>query len=458
MHSWGDLLRAVVTGVIASRYFIAACFALFLLLRLALILLIPVTQESDAAQYFRLAQSIGAGAGYTEHGMPTAYWPVGYPGFLGGLFAVFGSHPVVGQLANLTLAAASFFLVLGLTRRIFQSETTARVAVLLLALYPNHIAYTPLLLTELLFTLLVLAGCWLAMFHGGRRAAIVAGLIFGLATLVKPQTLLLPAMLILLGLMSRSGRLEVHRRLRNGLLLYLALMAVLVPWSARNFLVLGSPILVSTNGGVNLLIGNNPSADGGYLEDDALLAQRRFSLADQVAADQRAKALATQWIAAHPRRFLELMPLKALRLWGWDGEADWSYRIGFANYHAFANVFRGVRAANQVYYFGLLALFLASIAMLPGRLARLTVPWIFFGYAFVLYTTLISLIVFGAPRFHFPLMPWIIMYASWVVSEWLLHRVDAPSVTTPLSDHARRDATGAVQVPRAVDHQGLDHA
>lgn len=403
-----------------SGTWIPACFALFLLLRLTLILLVPVAPKSDAVQYFRLAEALGNGLGYIEHGMPSAYWPVGYPAFLGGLFALFGPRTLVGQLGNLALAAVSFFLVLSLTRRIFRSETTARIAVLILALYPNNIAYASLLMTETWFTFLVLAGCWCFMFGRGRWALVLAGVIFGLATLTKPQTLVLPLALIVLSLMDRAGRRDLRRQLINAAVLYLALLATVLPWTARNYVALGAPVFVSTNGGVNLLIGNNPSATGGYMEEDALLAERGFTLADQVAADRRAKALAREWIAEHPRRALELMPHKALLLWAWDGEADWAYRVGYADYPGAAGGFLAARVLNQVFYFAIIALFLLSMVMLPRQLAQLTRPWVFFGYLFAIYTTLIALVVFGAPRFHFPVMPWIIMYASWVIAEWLL--------------------------------------
>ena len=405
---------------IHSRAWIPACFALFVLLRLALILLVPVAPKSDAVQYFRLAEALGNGLGYIEHGMPSAYWPVGYPAFLGGLFALFGPRTLVGQLGNLALAAASFFLVLSLTRRIFRSETAARIAVLILALYPNNVAYPSLLMTETWFTFLVLAGCWCFMFGRGRWAVVLTGFIFGLATLTKPQTLVLPLALIALALLGPEGRRDLRRQLLNAAVLYLALLATVLPWTARNYVALGAPVFVSTNGGVNLLIGNNPSATGGYMEEDALLAERGFTLADQVAADQRAKALAREWIAEHPRRALELMPHKALLLWAWDGEADWAYRIGFAGYQQAAGGFRAARVVNQVFYFAIIALFLISTFMLPRRLAQLTRPWVLFGYLFAIYTTLIALVIFGAPRFHFPVMPWIIMYASWVIAELIL--------------------------------------
>ncbi len=130
---------AFLFQLLDSHRFIPACFVLFVVLRAALIFFVPVEISSDASWYLNRAISIANGEGYSEVGYPTAYWPVGYPGFLGALFYLFGQDQLVGQIANLLMAAGSFFLQLELTRRIFRSESTARLSILLLTIYPNHI-------------------------------------------------------------------------------------------------------------------------------------------------------------------------------------------------------------------------------------------------------------------------------------------------------------------------------
>ncbi|MEP6879691.1 MAG: hypothetical protein ABI865_12675, partial [Nitrosospira sp.] len=135
---WPHLLWASLFGVLGSHYFIFACLILFVALRAVLIFFVPIEMGSDASWYFNSAVSIASGDGYSEGGYPTAYWPVGYPGFLGVLFYLFGQDQLVGQIANLLMATATFFLQLELTRRIFRSEAAARLGVLLLTIYPNH--------------------------------------------------------------------------------------------------------------------------------------------------------------------------------------------------------------------------------------------------------------------------------------------------------------------------------
>jgi phosphoglycerol transferase MdoB-like AlkP superfamily enzyme len=54
--------------------------------RLVLLFTASGLPVSDAKWYFDRAVSIVHGNGYAFDGVPTAFWPVGYPGFLALLF------------------------------------------------------------------------------------------------------------------------------------------------------------------------------------------------------------------------------------------------------------------------------------------------------------------------------------------------------------------------------------
>ena len=414
-------------SVLESPFFLPGCFMFAMGVRAVLIFFVPVQMGSDAGWFFSRGLGIANGEGYSEGGYPTAYWPVGYPGFLGILFFFFGQDQFVGQVANLLMAAATFFLQLGLTRRIFHSETTARLAVLFLAIYPNNIGYTAFLLTEVYFTFLLLLGTYLYIARYGWGGIFACGVVFGLATLTKPQVIFLPALLILFRLLAHEGWSNLREHAVKGVIIYLIMAAVLTPWAVRNSQVFGEVVLVSTNGGATLLTGNNPSADGGYVEDDSLVIQRNFSVPDQVESDRRATKLAIGWIKENPGRFVELIPLKIWSLWSKDGEAEWGYEAGYPHYQQYRPIFRSVRWANQVFYgFLLVGALFAFIPIVRNR-QSLAWPWVLFGYCFMLYLTTISIVFSGQPRFHFPAMPWVIMYAAWSVG-MLCKRVPSRSL------------------------------
>jgi 4-amino-4-deoxy-L-arabinose transferase-like glycosyltransferase len=420
-HSSEDRLACLVE----HRYFVPGCFVVFVTTRLALVLLLPVTTDiSDAGWYMHRAFSIASGHGYSEGGYPTAYWPVGYPGFLAALFFIFGNEPLIGQVANIVLGAGSLFLVLALARRLFGEEKVAHIAVALLTIYPNHAAYAPFLFNETYFTFLLLLGTYLFIVRDGPWWTLLCGVVFGAATLTKPQVFLVPAFLVLLRLLAPGAGWPRRGTLMAAIILYAGMAAILTPWAIRNTLTFGEVVLISTNGGATLLTGNNPSASGDYVENDALVMKADFSVRDQVAADQRARQLAMQWIKENPGRFLALVPQKIWRLWAPDGEGEWWYQRGYASYDRYWYLFRALRAVNQIYYAALMLAFLGSLAFVPMLRVTSDWPYSLFPYVLVAYLTAISILFSGQSRFHFPAMPWIMMTVSWFIVRYpmLFHR------------------------------------
>lgn len=418
--------------------FLPLCFGLFIALRV-LVLLVPVDPVSDAEWYFKRALVMAAGQGYSENGVPTAFWPVGYPAFLAGLFSVFGGSVLVGQIANVLLAAATFPLVYLTARQIFRDEAAARLALLLLAIYPNNIAYAALMATETLFTFLLLLATWLLLRSRSLPSLLAAGLVFGLATLVKSQTILLIPPLVLLAGWQRWAWRPIWLGIARSVLVLAVAIAAVSPWSWRNQQVLGQWIMVSTNGGISLLCGNNPSVVGDYRRDfscdDPIFEGVRFSVADQVAADKRARDIAFQWIRDNPGDFVGMFPKKIFRLWAPDGEAEWAYQAGSPVYDANATVFRAVRVINQGIYTLMLAAALAAIAVLALRRAP---PVVFLGLAVAAVHTVVSMVFSGQSRYHFPAMPYLIAYAAWI-AVWLASRRDPARMARAIepADRAR---------------------
>ena len=394
----------------SDGFFLFAVFVLNILLRLPLLAL-DVVPTSDFEWYYDAARSIAAGDGFSDKGVLTAFWPVGWPGFLGGLLFVFGSHVWVGQGANLVLSTCVIYLTKVVGTRLFPGRSVWRLAVLLIAVFPNQIAYVPLLSVEIFFEFLLLLG-FVLMMSGSVRALAVSGLVFGVAGLTKTQAVFVPAVLGLPLLAVGFGQW-----VRIAVLTGVAMMAVIVPWTVRNYTVFHAFVPVSTNGGYTLLTGNNPSAKGRYTWDDALVADLSKDPRDQVAMDRVARDRAWGWIKDNPVTFVRLIPLKVWRLWSGDGEAEWLYQSGYAGYEAHAWMFRAVRLVNQVFYVLMLGLAAASVPAMWRQRRSLPV-WCWSGWAVIGYFTAISAVFSGQSRFHFALMPFVALYAGWWVTEW----------------------------------------
>jgi 4-amino-4-deoxy-L-arabinose transferase-like glycosyltransferase len=187
-----------------GRRTVAVLFALALALR-ALAILAAVEPTSDAAWYFSRAAMLADGRGYLgDHGAPTAYWPPGWPLALSLVFRLSGPSIWAVGLFNLALAALAGWLTLALGRQL-GGEAVGRLALLLWAVYPNAVLYVPLALTEVFYTTLLLALCWIVVARqdagatrGGWGWTLLAGLVLGLATLVKAQSLILAPLLLLI--------------------------------------------------------------------------------------------------------------------------------------------------------------------------------------------------------------------------------------------------------------------
>src|SRR5690606_37883608 len=112
----------------------------------------------------------------------------------GALYALVGAHPAGAMLLNAVLGALGALAVHRLAARAApRSRAVAALAGALVALHPGLVAYTPALMTEGVTGSLLACAAWASAWARERRPAlapfVVLGLLVGMATLVRPQTL-----------------------------------------------------------------------------------------------------------------------------------------------------------------------------------------------------------------------------------------------------------------------------
>lgn len=396
----------------------AAALIIGLTLRVAVATIGPIHQVSDAGWYMARATDLAAGHGYVDRGMPTAFWPVGWPAALAALFFVVGPSSAAVKAANVIMAMLVLLLTGALGARLTGNRLVGASAALLMAVYPNAIGYVPFALTEIFYQMLLLAALWLLTCRGA-WAAVAAGLVFGLATLTKAQTLVVPLFLFSAPMIRKAWRAQWQYFLTKKLVIvYFGMLIVVLPWTWRNAVELHAFIPVSTNGGWTLLTGNNQEARGTYTPNTVLAEGLDHDPADQVAMDRLARDRAFAWIKAHPMRFLELLPLKAWWLWGVDGETEWAFQISYPTYSRYHLDFEIVRFVNQIFYGAMLLLALpAALRLFRGAVPLL--PWTMSGIAMVGFTTLLCLAFSGEPRLHFDVMPLIAIMSASTLTAWL---------------------------------------
>src|SRR4051812_19444375 len=106
-----SMFRTRVREVVSGHYFVPGCTLIAFILRLTWIYLVNGAQIADYGVYLQRGISIANGQGYSFNGHPTAYAPIGYPGFLGALFYIVGPSVFLAKLANVLFSVGTAFLI-----------------------------------------------------------------------------------------------------------------------------------------------------------------------------------------------------------------------------------------------------------------------------------------------------------------------------------------------------------
>ncbi len=280
----------------------------------------------DGYYYDVLACRLASGRGYTwfwPDGAVTyaAHYPVGYPAMLALAFLLFGARPLAGMLVNAALGAAGAVAAHRLAAGAGVPSWRPLAAGLCVAFHPALVAYTPAFMTEgVTSSLLLVAGALAAAARTRRNTWVwvaAAGAVVGLATLVRPPSLLLAP--ITGALAPPAGRSLRHRAMGAGVALAAAL-AFVAPWTARNCVRMHSCALVSVNGGTNLLIGAH-STSGGWAAVD--VPSECATVWDEAAKDACFERAAEREIAAAPFRWLARAPAKLAMTFDAIGAGGW---------------------------------------------------------------------------------------------------------------------------------------
>jgi 4-amino-4-deoxy-L-arabinose transferase-like glycosyltransferase len=289
-----------------------------------------IPAKADGEYYNLLATRLASGQGYTwlwPDGVVTAaaHYPVGYPALIGAAYALFGAKPVVAMAVNALIGTAGAWAVHDLLLR----ATSRRLALaggLVFALHPALVPYTAALMTEgVTASLLVLAAAFAERAHGAaaRRPAlgwlVACGLLLGVATLVRPQSLVLAP--VLGALASRS---TLRAALVGGVMATVLALAVCAPWTARNCREMKQCALVSVNGGWNLAIGAQTTT-GGWQE--MIVPDACKEVFAEAAKDECFGHEARKTIAADPLGWLARAPLKLRVTFDYFGAAPWYLHV-----------------------------------------------------------------------------------------------------------------------------------
>lgn len=400
-------------------------------LRLAWLLLVPTIPQSDAGWFYGHAERLAEQGRFVgSNGELTAERLVGYPAILAAAFAVFGTSYNVGKILNLVLSMVMLVASFDIARQTFRSNRIALWTVAILAVFPNHIAYTSALMSEIAFTALFLVAISLMLrLRYVSWLWLPAGVLFGVATLVKSYFALAP--LVVWGWLAWRRDLQgYHRRFA---LVVAVMVLTIMPWLVRNWVVFDAFPVMSNTAGFNLWVGHQPGATGGFY--NPLLATYPHTPEGEYAYDQQLRDEALGHIRNNPEQSLRLSFVKAA--------------------NTFIGNVEGLEAAHAGtdYNFNALAIFtyLLYLVLLIMAMAYPLVRWRYIvhhpdarlpapelGGLFVLYVMAVAAVFFGDTRFSFPVMPLVFMYSAALIVMLRSRRQAAPESAdqSPLTTNA----------------------
>jgi len=300
---------------------------------------------SDNDGYLAHAEMVANGEGfsgpYTHR--PTAFRPPAYPIALAGLRWMGLSGSVCVAVVNGLCSLAVICFTWILCGQLQMTQRSAFIATAMTAFDPLLVRYTILPMTEVP-TAAMLVAAMVALKAGDRRSAmmnkgvagfgILAGVLFGIGSLVRPVLLVSCALLIASRL---AGNLKYSsgwcRKLVVASLPMIAAVLTISPWIIRNAVHFGKFIPATTHGGYTLALGNNPdfyrdviNGDDGFpwkgLQLDSW--QRRMivdsaaqgvSTNDETTQDAWYYQQAIASIKTQPLSFLKACLLRLRRFW-----------------------------------------------------------------------------------------------------------------------------------------------
>lgn len=191
--------------------------------------------------------------GLSPVGSPSATVEPGYPAALALFMGVFGRVSGAVFLLNLLAQVLGAWAMYALGTRL-SGRGAGLLAGLMFALYPYFVFYTANAMTEAVHSamipLILLASARSS--DGGRGADIAPGAATGLLFLFRSTALFILPLQLWHSLRTRG--------LRGAAILLAGFALAVSPWVARNWIQLGSPVLLPTKGSLNMWMRNNPSA------------------------------------------------------------------------------------------------------------------------------------------------------------------------------------------------------
>jgi 4-amino-4-deoxy-L-arabinose transferase-like glycosyltransferase len=292
---------------------------------------------------------------------------------------------------------------------------TALAAIALTAFYPEFIGLSGLIWSESISIFLFVAALASLVALGAYRRwpiAVLAGILVGACILTRSSFIVLPVVIVLAGFAGLLKRTQAF----TAAMLALCLVA---PWTIRNYRLLHTIVLVESNATINLFAGSRPYAPIPFtfevlkmLQDDPEF--RAINRLTYSARYDAFGAAAMQTIRSHPGRFFLLGIGKTFDFWLPDFFVARNVASG-----SYGPTYKRVWPAVLVITSTAFLIVCAGAVFTVIKFRRLMV--VKFAVLLLAMYTLPHSIVYGASRYHLPMMPVVCLLAAPALMRFIRH-------------------------------------
>ncbi|MBI3468262.1 MAG: glycosyltransferase family 39 protein [Planctomycetes bacterium] len=376
----------------------------------------------DEQSYDQLARGLlNASAYVDEHGHPTSLRPPLYPFAVALIYSICGGSHLGAVRA---IQAAISMLTIVATYRLGRIAFGSRVGLWGAAsacFYPSLLGFNNLVLSETLFTFLLVATtlvCVEAMHRGSFSLLIAAGTLLGLAALTRSIMVLFAPLLAMIIVCSwRDGGL---RRWLAGAVPVAAVALVIAPWSYRNSRLQETFVVIDVMGGRNAMMGNYEytplerswatiSLVQGERAWHTVLAHETpgYHQLTQGQRDKLALRHAVGYVLDHPLLTAKRDLVKFFNFWQLERSLLARAKEGFFGQVSGAGL---LVASCTICGSYAAAILLGIFGLFLCRPVARSFHWLF--VAQILFPCAIHTLVFAHERYHLPIMPFVLLYAA----------------------------------------------
>jgi len=292
---------------------------IYAVIQLILIFTTDISYKSDSLYYYNLAQDcIESNEFYPASAHIYEDYIVAplYVNVLIIILMIYNSTTLI-SLFNLALVLLTILNLYKITLRIFSIDA-AQLTILYYVFYVNTLGLVLQNYTDLFFLSLVLTSIYLYL-QRTNLALFISGIFLGASITVRPVGW---ALLIAFILIHFVAFIKNKSFLLNRKFIYAGTLFFIIAFGLLTYSQFGRFEFTSTTGPINLLLGANEDATGGF-NSRVLETGKAGYIDDSISITyiQRGefyKEQAINWIGQNPEKWLLLAPMKIFHTFGWD--------------------------------------------------------------------------------------------------------------------------------------------